>query len=98
MQISSSTIVATSPAKTFPIKTYSITALSEGMRQSPRGERDTLPTFAPSGRQLRLNAEVKNLRKNTPSHLSTSSSEYSPSNAASARRRILARDEPRRIR
>ena len=28
---------------------------SLGMRQSPRGERLTLPTFGPSGRQERLN-------------------------------------------
>ena len=33
---------------------------SEGMRQSPRGERDTVPTFGPSGRQLRLNCWEKN--------------------------------------
>ena len=30
-------------------------AASEGMRQSPRGLRLQLPTFGPSGRQLRLN-------------------------------------------
>ena len=28
---------------------------SDGIRQSPRGERDTEPTFGPSGRQERLN-------------------------------------------
>ena len=31
------------------------------MRQSPRGERDTEPTFGPSGRQERLNCWEKNL-------------------------------------
>ena len=35
---------------------------SLGMRQSPRGERVTLPTLGPSGRQLRLNCCVKKRR------------------------------------
>lgn len=35
---------------------------SEGIRQSPRGESDTEPTFTPSGAQLRLNCCAKNLR------------------------------------
>ena len=35
---------------------------SLGMRKSPLGETDTLPTFGPSGRQDRLNCCVKNLR------------------------------------
>ncbi len=38
------------------------TEASLGMRQSPRGERATLPTFGPSGRQERLNCWEKNLR------------------------------------
>ena len=33
---------------------------SLGIRQSPRGERVTLPTLGPSGRQLRLNCWAKN--------------------------------------
>ena len=37
---------------------------SEGMRQSPRGESDTVPTFGPSVEQLRLNCCVKNRRRN----------------------------------
>ena len=36
---------------------------SEGMRQSPRGERQTEPTFGPSGRHERLNCWLKKRRK-----------------------------------
>ena len=36
--------------------------LSDGIRQSPRGESATLPTFGPSGIHERLNCWVKNLR------------------------------------
>jgi len=32
---------------------------SDGIRQSPRGESATLPTFTPSGRQERLNCWAK---------------------------------------
>ena len=35
---------------------------SDGIRQSPRGESDTDPTFGESGTQLRLNWEAKNRR------------------------------------
>ena len=35
---------------------------SLGIRQSPRGERETLPTLGPSGRQLRLNCCAKKRR------------------------------------
>lgn len=35
---------------------------SLGIRQSPRGESATVPTFGPSGRQERLNCWEKNLR------------------------------------
>ncbi len=38
------------------------TQASEGMRQSPRGERPTEPTLTPSGRQERLNCCEKNRR------------------------------------
>ena len=38
-----------------------LTLASDGMRRSPRGERATLPTFGPSGRQERLNCWEKNL-------------------------------------
>ena len=33
------------------------------MRQSPRGERETVPTFGPSAEQLRLNCCVKKRRR-----------------------------------
>ena len=36
---------------------------SLGILQSPLGERATVPTFGPSGRQERLNCWVKNLRQ-----------------------------------
>ncbi len=35
---------------------------SLGIRQSPRGDRDTVPIFGPSGRQFRLNCWVKKRR------------------------------------
>ena len=41
---------------------------SLGMRQSPRGERLTLPTLGPSGRQERLNCWLKNRRRKVVSH------------------------------
>lgn len=34
---------------------------SDGIRQSPRGDSVTVPTFGPSGRQERLNCWAKNL-------------------------------------
>ena len=37
-------------------------AASEGIRQSPRGDRATDPTLGPSGTQLRLTCWVKNRR------------------------------------
>lgn len=40
------------------------TMASVGIRQSPRGDRLTLPTLGPSGRQLRLNCWEKNRQKN----------------------------------
>ena len=39
---------------------HSRAAASEGIRQSPRGDRATLPTLGPSGRQERLNCWAKN--------------------------------------
>ena len=41
---------------------------SEGIRQSPRGERETLPTFGPSGRAERLNCWAKKRRKKVCIH------------------------------
>ena len=41
---------------------------SEGMRQSPRGLKLTLPTLGPSGKQERLNCWLKKRRTNTRNH------------------------------
>ena len=41
---------------------------SDGIRQSPRGESVTVPTFGPSGRQERLNCCVKKRRIKVVSH------------------------------
>ena len=47
---------------------------SLGMRQSPRGDREQLPTLGPSGRQERLNCCAKNLRQKVVSHFLMTSS------------------------
>ncbi len=44
------------------------TEASLGIRQSPRGLREMLPTLGPSGRQERLNCWLKKRRKNVASH------------------------------
>ena len=43
---------------------------SEGILQSPRGERLIVPTFGPSGMQLRLNCCVKKRRRKVLSQVS----------------------------
>ena len=43
---------------------HSSNEASDGMRQSPRGESEIVPTFGPSVEQLRLNCWVKNRRRN----------------------------------
>ena len=47
----------------FQYSSHSFAEASLGIRQSPRGESDTDPTFGPSGRQLRLNCCEKKRRK-----------------------------------
>ena len=47
---------------------------SEGILQSPRGERATEPTFGPSGRQERLNCWAKKRRRKTSSQCRRTSS------------------------
>ena len=42
---------------------HSVLTASLAMRQSPRGDRLTLPTLGPSGRQERLNCWLKNRRQ-----------------------------------
>ena len=60
-------------------------AASEGIRQSPRGERVTVPTFGPSGMAERLNCCEKKRRMKTPSHLRTAAASWLPAKARSAR-------------
>ena len=48
---------------------------SLGIRQSPRGDKETVPTFGPSGTQVRLNCAAKNLCKNVFKTCSISSLE-----------------------
>jgi hypothetical protein len=45
------------------------------MRQSPRGDKLTEPTFGPSGKQERLNWLAKKRLMNTASHLRNSDNE-----------------------
>ena len=52
---------------------HSLTEASLGMRQSPRGDRETDPTLGPSGRQLLLNCCEKKRLKNFPAASRTSS-------------------------
>lgn len=52
----------------------SVLQASEGILQSPRGDRDTEPTLGQSGRQDLLNCCAKNLLTNVLSHLSIVSS------------------------
>ena len=47
---------------------HSADTASDGIRQSPRGESVTVPTFGPSGRQERLNCCVKKRRMKVVSH------------------------------
>ena len=47
---------------------HSADTASDGIRQSPRGESVTVPTFGPSGRQERLNCCVKKRRIKVVSH------------------------------
>ena len=59
---------------------------SGGIRQSPRGEGETLPTRGPSGRQERLYCWVKKRRRKVTSHFFISSSVKRPAKAQRARR------------
>ena len=79
---------------------HSLDEASLGMRQSPRGLRQQLPTLGPSGRQLRLNCCAKKRLKNVLSQCFMTSSEYSlvwPSvwlNAFFARKKIFEGRKP----
>lgn len=67
---------------------------SDGMRQSPLGERHTLPTLGPSGIHERLNCWAKKRRQNVLSHFSIVSVVYVPSNAFLASRSIRSGEKP----
>ena len=62
---------------------------SEGILQSPRGERATVPTLGPSVAQLRLNWLLKNLLMKIVIYFFKSSTEYFVSNAARARSMMM---------
>jgi len=58
---------------------------SLGIRQSPRGLRETLPTFGPSGRHERLNCWLKKRLRNVFSHFLIVASSYLFANAFCAK-------------
>ena len=63
-------VIASGPAQSSSSsRSHSAAEASEGMRQSPRGESETEPTFGPSGIAERLNCCAKKRRKKTRSHL-----------------------------
>ena len=49
-------------------RSHSALTASDGIRQSPRGDSETVPTFGPSGRHERLNCCVKKRRTKVTSH------------------------------
>ena len=68
---------------------HSADTASDGIRQSPRGESVTVPTFGPSGRQERLNCCVKKRRIKVVSHFLMVASSYTPAKVLCAARKIL---------
>lgn len=83
-------------AQTFRSSSHSFTQASEGIRQSPRGERVTLPTFGPSGRHERLNCCEKKRFRKTVSHFFTVSRSNRPAKDCSAIRSIFCGGKPHR--
>lgn len=73
---------------------HASTKASLGIRQSPRGDRDTDPTFGPSGIQDRLNCWEKNRRINTLSHFLIVEKSYESINAKVAIYAILEGENP----
>ena len=67
---------------------------SLGMRQSPRGDNPTMPTFGPSGKHERLNCCEKNRRQNVVSHFLIVALSYSSANASLARIYIFEGENP----
>lgn len=76
---------------------HNVLTASEGIRQSPRGDSDTDPTFGPSGMQERLNCCWKNLRMNVFSQYLIVSLSYLPSKAFCANRYIFSDENPNRM-
>ncbi len=70
---------------------------SDGIRQSPRGERLMLPTLGPSGIHERLNCWLKKRRQNVFSQCFIVSLSYTPANALHASIYILRGWKPWRI-
>ena len=58
-----------------------VQSASDGMRQSPRGDKLTVPTFGPSGKQERLNWFRKKRPTKLYSHFFISPASYLPANA-----------------
>lgn len=58
---------------------------SLGIRQSPRGLMEMLPTFGPSGKQERLNCWLKKRRKNVCNHFFIVALSYLPPKAMPVR-------------
>ena len=69
---------------------------SLGIRQSPRGLIEILPTLGPSGKQERLNCWLKKRRQKVCNHFLMVSSSYIPLNVRAARKNILEGRKPQR--
>ena len=69
---------------------------SLGIRQSPRGESVTVPTFGPSGRHDRLNCCAKNRRQKVFNHFKITSFGYASAKEMQAMRKILDGANPQR--
>ena len=76
-------------------KTYpTLPIQSLGIRQSPRGDSATEPTFGPSGITDRLNCCVANRFKNTANHRSITPSYSVPANACFAKNKTFSLELP----
>ena len=69
---------------------------SLGIRQSPRGLSDTLPTLGPSGKHERLNCWLKKRRQKVCNHFLIVSSSYTPLKVRMAKKYILEGANPKR--
>jgi hypothetical protein len=77
------------------IQNHERNEMSDGIRQSPRGDRLMVPTFGPSGKVDRLYCWEANLFKNTESQWRISSTLHGLSNfALSAKKTIFWAEAP----